>query len=171
MKISKQKRQVLRLLALALLVAIAIGIVWAQKRQLGSPKASPAVTKGNSVIDEPSPSPSPKGSPTPVVAKPSKPTLQKSSGNAPGSSVPDGAIVEFSCEGTANVFCEIQLTDQSNHNNIITLDKKPIASNGRGQYFAIWDWTAVKGSWKVVAKASNSNGETALSDEQTLEVK
>jgi hypothetical protein len=137
---------------------------------------------GNSTHDEPSSSPSPTPQPTGSSAPTSspsngsaapiaKPSLQKSSGNAPGSSVPAGATIEFTCEGTAGLGCEVILTDRNNSAHVINLGKKAITSNGRGQNFAIWDWPAVSGSWNVVARASDTAGNSATSDAQILEVK
>jgi cytoskeletal protein RodZ len=181
------KRKQIGLLAMVVLLIAVVGTaVWATRHSgwrkvTASP--SPSIVPGNSTHDEPSPSPtdgttsktptpvptsSPGGSTTGSVAKPS---LQKSSGNAPGSSVPAGAVVEFSCEGTAGLSCELILTDRTNAAHVVNLGKKPITSNGRGQNFAIWDWNALAGSWSVVAKASDAAGNAATSDVQTLEVK
>lgn len=126
-------------------------------------KATPKPTSSASKTSTPAPA----GTPQPL----SKPTFQKSSGNAPGSSVPNGAAMEFTCDGTLNSSCEIILTDRNNPNKVITLTAKPITSNGRGEYFATWSWTAVSGSWSIQARTSNNAGSSTLSDTQTLEVK
>jgi hypothetical protein len=140
---------------------------------------SPTPRVGNSTDDQPkgyseSPTPTPTLSPTASPAAPitlAKPVLQKSSGNAPGSSVPAGAMMEFVCEGTSNLSCDVILTDRANAARVVRLGAKPIASNGRGQYFATWTWTAQAGSWSVVAKISDPAGNSNVSDAQTLEVK
>jgi hypothetical protein len=176
MKISKQKQQPLKGLALILLVIVLVGIVLVQNRHVASPQATPKLAKGNTTQDEPSPSaqasgaPKPSGAPSTVTIKPAKPVLQKSSGNAPGSSVPVGAVIEYTCEGTPGVSCEIVLTSKTT-GKVVTLAKTTITSNGRGQYFAIWDWQAEQGSWSILAKATNAVGDAAVSDTQTLEVK
>jgi len=107
----------------------------------------------------------------PPVSNLSKPTLQKSSGNAPGSSVPSGSGIEFTCEGTLGASCQIILTSKTNPSNAIALPAKPISSNGRGANFANWTWSAVQGSWSVVAKTSDGTGTTTTSDAQSLEIK
>ena len=109
----------------------------------------------------------PKTSPNSVA----QPTLQKSSGNAPGSTVPSGAIIEFACMGSANANCRVTLQSASGSNMKIELPTKKIADNGRGQYAAIWDWTAVAGKWSIVATSSNESGSSSTSNPQTLEVK
>lgn len=99
-----------------------------------------------------------------------KPVLSKSSGNAPGSSVPSGALIEFTCEGQINLDCEILLTNKSEGNRILRLGKKKIADNGIGQYFASWEWEALPGEWTVKAIVSNESN-SAESDTQDLRVR
>lgn len=142
---------------------------------------SPTMIKGNSTAGEPTPTttPAPGASPatTPTPAPSTgpatvkEPVLQKSSGNAPGSSVPAGALVEFSCEDTAGLTCEVKLTNRNNPAQVVSLGQKTVTDNGRGQAFATWVWTAVAGSWNVTAVASNQSGGSAASAVQTLEVK
>lgn len=164
--------------AAALLILAGLG-AWNLRSKNDANVPSPTPLRGNSTHDEPTPTPgatssSPTTTATPVAGQKvslTKPTLQKSSGNAPGSSVPSGALIEFTCEGTPNLNCEVMLTDRNDSNRVLNLGAKKIVSNGRGQYFAIWDWSAVKGSWNVRAKVSDGAGNTALSDSHTLEVK
>lgn len=178
MKAQKRKNKTYLIVILGAVIILG-SVLLAYRQQAWHNSASPTptpVVPGNSTYDEPSATPTApvSSAPTPTPAgggTVAKPTLQKSSGNAPGSSVPAGAIVEFSCEGTAGLGCEVLLTDRSNSARVINLGKKTITSNGRGQSLAIWDWTSVSGSWNVTAKASNTSGTTATSDIQTLEVK
>ncbi len=171
-----KRNQIVSLAVVAVLGLAVVGVLaWPRRaaHQTAATSPSPTTIKGNSTHDEPSPSPvssngpavSPSGTPVPIA----KPTLQKSSGNAPGSSVPAGALVEFTCEGRAGLGCELILT--SSAGQVVNLGKKSIADNGRGQMFALWDWPAVSGTWSVVARASNSSGSTAASDAQALVVK
>lgn len=98
----------------------------------------------------------------------SAPTLTKSSGN--NGSVPSGAIIEFICHSVDGASCDIILTDSANKNNVIKLGSKTIADNGRGEFAALWEWTARQGKWSVVARATK-DGASASSPAQTLEVK
>lgn len=180
---TKQKKKLLLSLLIGLcLVLVIAAITTAAMRRDHNQTASkasptPSVTKGNSTDDEPSATPTPATSPvasgmptpTPTPVAVSKPTLQMSSGNN-GVAVPSGRTIEFTCEGTAGLSCEVVLTSRTNPSNVISAGKKTITSNGRGQNFALIDWSAVKGQWTVAAKASNSVGASALSDTQTLEV-
>lgn len=95
------------------------------------------------------------------------PTLQKSSGN--NGPVPAGALIEFTCEGQVGVSCEIILTSRANRSNVIRLGAKKIADNGRGQYFASWEWESKSGDWSVVARVSDGTS-TKDSAIQILEV-
>jgi hypothetical protein len=180
MKRQKQKRTTGLIIAVVALLALIITVVaYSTSKKSAAPQTSaspsPSITKGNSTQGEPSSSPTAATTPAPRPSQSTvtlaKPTLQKSSGNAPGSSVPSGAIVEFSCEGTEGLACGITLTDRNAPSRVLKLDKKTITNNGRGQYFAIFDWTAVSGSWKVVAEVNDQSGNSAVSDAQTLEVK
>lgn len=105
------------------------------------------------------------GSPASSMATP---TLVKSSGN--NGSVPAGAVIEFICLSVEGASCDVVLTNTANPKNVIKLGARSIADNGRGEYAALWNWTAQKGNWKVVAQATKA-GATASSPEQTLEVK
>jgi hypothetical protein len=166
------------LITLGILLAAAV-ILLAFNPFKAEQKPEPQDIKGNTTNnapagnqDEITPSPTQAASTnTPAVVPVSKPILQKSSGNAPGSSVPAGAMLEFTCEGTANAQCEVVLTDKLNSSRYIALGRKTIASNSRGQYFAIWNWQAEKGSWRVEAKSSRNGAGITVSDSQSLEVK
>lgn len=172
-------RPVILVVAAAGLLLLAGLGAWHLRSKNDANVPSPTPLRGNTTHDEPTPTPgasstSPTTTATPVAGQKvslAKPILQKSSGNAPGSSVPAGALIEFTCEGTPNLNCEVILTDRNDSNKVLNLGAKKIASNNRGQYFAIWDWSAVKGSWNVRAKVSDGAGNSALSDLQTLEVK
>jgi hypothetical protein len=169
----KAKDRKLILLGVLILVLAGAAVYTYRQYHTTSQTTSPSPTKGNSTLDEPTPSPStsPVSGATPVPVTVAKPTLSKSSGNAPGSSVPAGAVIEFTCEGREGLSCEIILTDRTNPSHAVALPKQAIKNNGRGEYFATFDWNAAQGSWNVVAKVSNGAGGTALSDSQTLEVK
>jgi hypothetical protein len=175
----KTKHARLLALLIVLLVVTAVAVfIGATQSDPSDVTVNPQSSKGNSTHDEPKVSPSPSTTPgdsTPTPAPtpgnpPAKPALSKSSGNAPGSSVPPGALMEFTCQGTVGAQCQIVLTDRTNASRQITLSAKTIADNGRGQYFAAWEWAAVAGSWNVVAR-STANGASVNSDAQTLEVK
>jgi hypothetical protein len=163
-------------LILSGLVAISIAGYATYKHFHHSAQPQPTPLYGNTTHDQPTNSqqdstvtPTPSASNNGTLA--AKPSLQKSSGNAPGSSVPAGALIEFTCEGIANLQCEVILTDQHNASRVLNLGAKTIAGNGRGQYFATWDWTALAGSWQVIAKMSDTRGNASLSSSQTLEVR
>lgn len=96
------------------------------------------------------------------------PTLTKSSGN--NGPVPPGAIIEFVCESINGATCDIVLVDTGSSNSTINLGGKTITDDGRGQSAVLWNWTALKGTWKVAAKATK-DGSTTSSQQQTLEVK
>lgn len=174
-----KQQKTLIIVAATLAVALLCLVVWSfSSHKQVNPRTTPAHTPGDSVSDQPkdytenppttsAPTAAPAG--TPVA--PAKPTLQKSSGNAPGSSVPVGAVVQFTCEGAPGLDCEIVLKDSANAARVITLTKQPITSNGRSQYFATWEWTTVQGSWVITSRVSNAGGGQATSDPQTLEVK
>jgi hypothetical protein len=182
LKAQKRKNQRIYIVVAVAAVLIVSGVllVWRQQAwHKTSASPSPSVVAGNSTYDEPSASPSPEdtGSTVPTSSPNNgsgkllaKPILQKSSGNAPGSSVPGGAMMEFSCEGTAGLTCEVLLTDRNASGRVISAGKKTIVSNGRGQNLALIDWTAVSGSWNVTARVSDTAGNSATSDTQTLEV-
>lgn len=180
MKRKQQTKQqkTLIILAATLAVAFLCFAVWSfSGHKQVNPRTTPAPTPGDSVSDQPKdytenpPTTSPTATPAGTPVAPAKPTLQKSSGNAPGSSVPVGAVVQFTCEGAPGLDCEIVLKDSANATHGITLTKQPITSNGRSQYFATWEWTAVQGRWVVTSQVSNTGGGQATSDPQTLEVK
>jgi hypothetical protein len=159
------------ILVLALGIAIAWSFLYEDSKQ--SKTTGPTPVKGNTTVDEPEAS-----TPTPTVTikpgtglAPAKPMLQKSSGNAPGSSIASGVVVEFSCEGMIGNKCDIVLTDRTNSSRVIHLGQKTITSNNRGSAFVLWNWEATKGSWNVVARTTNAAGLSSDSDKQILEVK
>lgn len=96
------------------------------------------------------------------------PTLTKSSGN--NGPVPPGAIIEFVCESINGATCDIVLVNTDSSNSTINLGGKTITDDGRGQSAVLWNWTALKGTWKIAAKATK-DGSTTSSQQQTLEVK
>lgn len=95
------------------------------------------------------------------------PTFLKSSGN--NGPVPESATINFICQGQDGLDCFIELQDTSNPNNKFILAKKPILSD-RSQGFASWDWTSVLGKWNIKAIIVDKEGNTSVSETQTLEV-
>jgi hypothetical protein len=179
-----RKRKMFLAVSAALSVLIVTGLFIASPtRPHSRPGEVETQQKGNSTNDEPkgysensrtpAPSANPSTGPTSSASAPtppSKPILQKSSGNVPGSVVPSGANMEFSCQGTPQAYCEVILTDQDNPKRLISLPKKAILSDNRGSYFAIWEWAAVSGKWSITARSSNG-GIVVVSDPQTLVVR
>lgn len=173
----QRKRYLIAAVLLAAVLIIVLASAATQRRSSTNPTPSPTptITKGNSTADEPSPTPTPGrgGSATPAVSPSAavpKPSLAKSSGNAPGSSIPAGVAVEFDCTGAAGYSCEVVLTKVNDSNQKIALGSKPIVDNGRGEYFALWQWTSVSGSWNVTAVQRDASGKSTSSDPQKLEV-
>lgn len=184
----RNKKKYIAIAAFAALVLCSIigYFVVADSNKVTKPSKVEA-TKGNATTGIPndyddgansSPSAPPMQSTTTAAPAPkvqtvtlAKPALQKSSGNAPGSSVPSGGAMEFTCESTPGLNCTVFLTDLKKQDHVIDLGTKVITSNGRGQYFAVWPWQAQTGSWQVVAKSTDGKGNSGMSDTQTLEVK
>lgn len=94
-----------------------------------------------------------------------KPSLLLSSGT-----IPAGQPEEFTCKSSPGLRCTILLTDKTNAAHIIDLGAKTIVDDGYGQTTATWDWSALQGSWSVVAKVTDSNGISAQSNAQDLTV-
>lgn len=168
-------RQVI-IAAVALLAFIGVVAAFSIKSSRPSnvappPPANNQTTPGQPVTEEPTPPPvnTPDPSAPPPTQQtgpaPAKPTLQKSS-----STVPAGALVNFVCEGAINLSCDVILTNQANPSQKLSLGAKAIADNGRGQYFASWNWESKAGSWQVVARATNGTGQSADSDPQQVTV-
>ncbi len=93
------------------------------------------------------------------------PTITKSSGN--NGSVPVNVLINFVCNSQPNTTCQLILIDGSKK---ITLEEKPVIDNGRGQFFASWDWKSIAGNWQVFVRAKNQQGNTADSIKQSLVV-
>ena len=100
-------------------------------------------------------------------AIPDKPILIKSSGN--NGSVPKDIAIEFVCRGMSEINCKVVLQKQDSPN--IELPNKILKDNRTGQFFSSWEWQSIAGYWQVYAVATNSQGKSAQSDIQTLEVK
>ena len=105
---------------------------------------------------------SPSSIPLPL---PKQPSFTKSSGN--NGPVPVGANMNFICSAQAGIDCSIILISGSKQ---IVLGPTKVTDNGRGQYFASFYWTAVKGTYKVTAEAKNIQGGASSSITQALEV-
>ena len=100
------------------------------------------------------------------VQPPQIPSLTMSAGNY--RSTRSGEMIDFTCNATVNITCQIILTSGSKQ---IALPEQVVKDNGRGQVFTIWDWTSISGKWSVIARAKNSQGATSSSPAQILEVK
>lgn len=98
---------------------------------------------------------------------PDKPTLIKSSGNY--GSVPANIFIEFVCQGTPGLKCKVLLNNQAG--SIVELPSQDVEDNGRGQSFTSWEWRSITGTWQVYAVVTNSQGKSAESNKQSLEVK
>lgn len=105
--------------------------------------------------------------PTINAPAPNKPTLIKSSGN--NGPVPINIVIEFICQGDPGLNCNIVLVNQNG--SVINLQNQPLKNNGRDQYLARWEWKSLSGVWQVYSVVTNSQGKSAQSDKQTLEVK
>jgi hypothetical protein len=105
---------------------------------------------------------SPSSIPLPL---PKQPSFTKSSGN--NGPIAVGANMNFICSAQAGIDCSIILISGSKQ---IVLGPTKVTDNGRGQYFASFYWTAVKGTYKVTAEAKNIQGGASGSITQALEV-
>lgn len=99
------------------------------------------------------------------IPVPVKPTFTMSSGN--NGPVPAGANMNYICSAQPNIDCSIVLVSGTKQ---IVLGPTRVTDNGRGQYFASFYWTSVKGSYKVTAQAKNIQGGVSSSISQALEV-
>jgi hypothetical protein len=162
---------------LAILALVGVAAAFALKRSRSThtnsapPSSNSQTTPGQPVTEEPASPSTPPNSPAspppsqPIGQPPPKPTLQKSS-----SVVPPGALVNFVCEGTINLMCDVILTNKSTAQKL-SLGAKAIADNGRGQYFASWNWESQAGDWSVVARVTSAGGASTDSDPQEVTVK
>lgn len=164
-------------------IAVGMLVFFASQRtnnRSSSPTPTPTAT-GNATVNEPkdysdgvatpaASTPSPGSTPAPSTSNApfAKPTLQMSSGNG-GSVVPAGRAMEFTCETSPGFTCTLVLTDRKDPARVVNLGSRSIVSNGRGQYWASWQWSALAGSWSLVATASNG-ASTQPSDPVLLEV-
>lgn len=101
------------------------------------------------------------------VTVPTKPTLSMSSGNA--APVPTGVLINFLCMSSPDIECKIILNSQGK--SPVVLDNKKVTDNGRGQYFAEWNWSSVAGEWAVTAEAKNQTGGVSRSETKNIVVK
>lgn len=174
-KQNKIKRTWLIVLCAAAVIAIAAGIYWLSTKKNTDYPISPGPTiedegsrRSQSQDQDIPASPGVEPAQNPATGSLAAPSLIKSSGN--NGAVPVGAVIEFICLSVDGASCDIVLTNSANPKNVVKLGARTIADNGRGEYAALWNWTAQKGNWKVVAQASKA-GASASSSEQTLEVK
>lgn len=176
----KNKIIVLTVLAVLLMATIIVGIVIYKNQQAKKLSAANQLQsnqeEGSNTEDQnnqtesqstPTNTSTPQNNQTNSPSVPEKPTFTKSSGN--NGPIPQNVLVEFVCTTLPGLECQIILVNSNGQK--ITLPFKPVADNGRGQYFTSWQWKGQQGNWSITAQSKNSEGGTNTSEKQTLVVK
>ena len=136
------------------------------KTSVNQPDSISQPTSVSQTVTEFQPNATPQpASPASTVPLPKQPAFTKSSGN--NGPVPVGVNINFICTAEPGVDCSILLDSDSKK---VVVGPAKVIYNGRGQYFASFYWTSVKGSYKVTAQAKNIQGGASSSILQALEV-